>query len=137
MGRGRGKGKKFTLTNNDDTGSGEEERIPTQKRRGRPQKPLVDEIDEDIVKMEEEDHPKVNDDVSNKDTKETEDAKKRKRNKHSKDEGDLVKEESQSQSGDGTRSNTNGSTQVNGFRHIGSRRKSKPRRAAEAGVECI
>ncbi|MFS7907473.1 hypothetical protein Hanom_Chr01g00071751 [Helianthus anomalus] len=132
MGRGRGKGKKFTLTNNDDTGSGEEERIPAQKRRGRPQKPLVDEIDEDIEKLEDEENAKSNDVVSDKDGKVTENGKKRKRNKQSKEDGDLVKEES----ADGTQPNANGSTQVNGFRHIGSRRKSKPRRAAEAGVEC-
>ncbi|KAJ0810378.1 hypothetical protein HanPI659440_Chr01g0026371 [Helianthus annuus] len=132
MGRGRGKGKKFTLTNNDDTGSGEEERIPAQKRRGRPQKPLVDEIDEDIEKLEDEENAKSNDVVSDKDGKVTENGKKRKRNKQSKEEGDLVKEEST----DGTQPNANGSTPVNGFRHIGSRRKSKPRRAAEAGVEC-
>ncbi|KAF5747232.1 G2/mitotic-specific cyclin S13-7-like [Tripterygium wilfordii] len=40
-----GKGKKLTASNHDDTGSGEEEKIPVQKRRGRPQKPLKDEID--------------------------------------------------------------------------------------------
>ncbi|KAI3683476.1 hypothetical protein L1987_83980 [Smallanthus sonchifolius] len=132
MGRGRGKGKKFTLTNNDDTGNGEEERIPAQKRRGRPQKVSGDEIDDDIEKIEDEENTKVNDVVSNKDGKVIEDGKKRKRNKQVKEEGNLVKEES----GDGSQSNTNGSTQVNGFRHMGSRRKSKPRRAAEAGVEC-
>lgn len=132
MGRGKGKVKKFTLTNNDDTGSGEEERIPAQKRRGRPQKPLVDEIDDDIEKIEDEENTNVNDVDSNKDVKVLENGKKRKRNKQSKEEGDLVKEEN----GVETKLDTNGLTQVNGFRHTRSRRKSKPRRAAEAGVEC-
>ncbi|MFS7922961.1 hypothetical protein Hanom_Chr09g00784741 [Helianthus anomalus] len=77
MGRGRGKGKKFTLTNNDDTESGEEERIPAQKRRGRPQKPLVDEIDKDIEKLEDEENSKSNDVVSDKDGMVTENGKKR------------------------------------------------------------
>ncbi|KAK9058561.1 hypothetical protein SSX86_023403 [Deinandra increscens subsp. villosa] len=135
MGRGRGKGKKFTLTNNDDTGSGEEERIPAQKKRGRPQKPIVDEpteIDEVVEKIRDEENKKVNDVVSNKDVKVVEDGKKRKQTKQSEEDGKLVKDESVV----GPRSDTNGSTQVNGFRHVGSRRKSKPRRAAEAGVEC-
>ncbi|KAI3508740.1 hypothetical protein L1887_23753 [Cichorium endivia] len=35
------------LTNNDNPASGKDEKIPTKKRRGRPQKPLVDEADED------------------------------------------------------------------------------------------
>ncbi|XP_076914602.1 uncharacterized protein LOC143573674 [Bidens hawaiensis] len=129
---GRGKSKKFTLTSNDDTGSGEEERIPAQKKRGRPLKPSADETEEDIEKIEDETNTKSNDVASDKDVKVTENGKKRKRSKQSKDEGDVVKEESEV----GTRSNTSELPQVNGFRHVGSRRKSKPRRAAEAGVEC-
>ncbi|KAD3337206.1 hypothetical protein E3N88_32726 [Mikania micrantha] len=126
MGRGRGKGKKLTLTNSDDTASGEEERIPAQKRNGRPHKSLVDET-------EDEKNTNVNDDVvSNKDVKVIENDKKRKQHKQSTEEGDLVKEEGEV----GTRSNTDGLTPVNGFRHTRSRRKSKPHRAAEAGVEC-
>ncbi|CAH1452685.1 unnamed protein product [Lactuca virosa] len=116
---GRRKGKKFTLTNNDDPGSGEDEKIPVQKRRGRPQKPLVDEADEDLVKMEEEEDDEDEDETTNSDAS----GKKRKRNKQ-KEKGDLVKDGSPN----GTRSN--------GFRHNGSRRKNKPHRAAEAGVEC-
>lgn len=119
MGKSKGKGKKFTLTNNnDDPASGEEEKIPAQKRRGRPQKPLTDEIDEDVEKIEEgeeDDDENASSDVN---------GKKRRRSKEAKEKGTLVKEESPN----GTRSN--------GFRHIGSRRKNKPHRAAEAGVEC-
>ncbi|MFS8005675.1 hypothetical protein Hanom_Chr13g01240131 [Helianthus anomalus] len=121
MGRGRGKGKKFTLTNsNDDAASGEDEKIPSQKRRGRPQKPLMDEVEEDVEKIEEEEEDDDNDDESANSYVNG----KRKRNKEGKERGKLVKDES-----------PNG-TQSNGFRHTGSRRKNKPHRAAEAGVEC-
>ncbi|KAE8674968.1 G-type lectin S-receptor-like serine/threonine-protein kinase RLK1-like [Hibiscus syriacus] len=55
MGRGKGKGKKSTVSNHDDAGSGEEEKIPMQKRRGRPQKPLKDELTTKSRKSKEED----------------------------------------------------------------------------------
>ncbi|KAI5596251.1 hypothetical protein POPTR_T085200v4 [Populus trichocarpa] len=136
MGRGRGKGKKLTVSNHDDTGSGEEEKIPAQKRRGRPQKPLKDGIDEEEVeKIEDEDVEKGKTDITSKDSKSptaAENGKKRKRYSQAKEKPDSVKEEN----GVGTRSSTDDSTKSNGFRHNGSRRKSKPRRAAEAGVEC-
>ncbi|CAB4281775.1 unnamed protein product [Prunus armeniaca] len=61
-----------------------------------------------------------------------ENGKKRKRYSQVKEKSDSVKEEN----GIGTRSSTDDSTKSNGFRHNGSRRKNKPRRAAEAGVEC-
>lgn len=136
MGRGRGKGKKLTVTNHDDPGSGEEEKIPAQKKRGRPQKPLKDEIDEEIVeKIEDEDSENAKSGTPSKETKSppaTENGKKRKRNSQVKEKPDSIKEEN----GNGTRSSTDDSIKSNGFRHNGSRRKSKPRRAAEAGVEC-
>ncbi|XP_044504526.1 uncharacterized protein LOC123224856 [Mangifera indica] len=136
MGRGRGKGKKLTVSNHEDQGSGEEEKIPAQKRRGRPQKPLKDDIDEEEAeKIDEEDgeNGKVRT-VSNeiKSPTATENGKKRKRNSQVKEKSDSIKEEN----GIGTRSSTADSTKSNGFRHNGSRRKSKPRRAAEAVVEC-
>ncbi|OMO68964.1 hypothetical protein CCACVL1_19741 [Corchorus capsularis] len=136
MGRGRGKGKKLTVSNHEDTGSGEEEKIPAQKRRGRPQKPLKDEFDEEEVeKLEEEDGENGKAGIISKERKSpsaAENGKKRRRNSQVKEKSDLVKEEN----GVGTRSSTNDSTKSNGFRHNGSRRKSKPRRAAEVGVEC-
>ncbi|XP_040992500.1 uncharacterized protein LOC121239336 [Juglans microcarpa x Juglans regia] len=135
MGRGRGKGKKLTATNHDDPGSGEEEKIPTQKRRGRPQKPLKDEIDEEeIGKIEEEDSENAKSGTPRKELKSpvTENGKKRKRNSQVKEKPDSVEEENCN----GNRLSTDDSTKSNGFRHNGSRRKSKPRRAAEAGVEC-
>lgn len=135
MGRGRGKGKKLTATNHDDPGSGEEEKIPTQKRRGRPQKPLKDEIDdEEVEKIEEEDSENAKSCTPSKEMKSpvAEIGKKRKRNSQVKEMPDSVEEEKCN----GNRLSTVDSTKSNGFRHNGSRRKSKPRRAAEAGVEC-
>lgn len=138
MGRGRGKGKKLTMTtSHEDQGSGEEEKIPTQKRRGRPQKPLLkDEIaEEGMEKLELEGEDKAYDKAANAAT-EAENGKKRRRSSQSlakeapspvKDENAVVVVPP---------SNTDVSTKSNGFRHIGSRRKSKPRRAAEVGVEC-
>lgn len=137
MGRGRGKGRKLTVTNHDDAGSGEEEKIPAQKRRGRPQKSLKDEIDEEEAeKMEDDDSENLKgSDIVSKEMKippAAENGKRRRRNSQVKEKLDPVKDEN----GDGTRSSTDESTRSNGFRHNGSRRKSKPRRAAEAGVNC-
>lgn len=136
MGRGRGKGKRLTVTNHDDPGSGEEEKIPTQKRRGRPQKPLKDEIDEEETeKIEEDDSENAKAGIATKEVKSSpvaENGKKRKRYSQVKEKSDSVNEEN----GVATRSSTDDLTKSNGFRHNGSRRKSKPRRAAEAGVEC-
>ncbi|KAF8403885.1 hypothetical protein HHK36_011991 [Tetracentron sinense] len=136
MGRGRGKGKKLTVsTGHDDPGSGGEETLPAYKRRGRPQKPLKDDIDEEDDKIEEEDGEDAKTAIMSKDMKgpaAAENGKKRRKNSQVKENPDLVKEEH----GVGTRLSTNDSTKSNGFRQNGSRRKSKPRRAAEAGVEC-
>lgn len=136
MGRGRGKGKRSTSSSHEDLGSGEEEKIPAQKRRGRPQKLFKDEIDEEVVKkIDGQDGENGKDGIVSKETTSSvaaENGKKRKRTLLSKEKSDITKEEN----GVGARSNTEDSTKSNGFRHIGSRRKSKPRRAAEAGVEC-
>ncbi|GLT49778.1 hypothetical protein SLA2020_233160 [Shorea laevis] len=136
MGRGRGKGKKLTVNNHDDTGSGEEEKIPAQKRRGRPQKPLKDEIDEEEPeKIEEDDGGNGKTGINGKEIKSpptAENGKKRKRNSQVKEKADSVKEEN----GIGTRSSTDDSAKSNGFRQNGSRRKNTPRRAAEAVVDC-
>ncbi|QCD88443.1 hypothetical protein DEO72_LG3g2991 [Vigna unguiculata] len=137
MGRGRGKGKKLSVSNEEDSViSGEEERVPKQKRRGRPQKVLKDEFDEEeIEEMEADDSGEnvKNAVVSSKETKNlnsTKQGRKRKRNSEEKTEAGEEK--------NGVRigSNIDGLTKCNGFRNNGSRRKSKPRRAAEAGVLC-
>ncbi|KAK4341776.1 hypothetical protein RND71_037592 [Anisodus tanguticus] len=133
MGRGRGKGKKLTVIDPDDPGSDEEEKIPTQKRRGRPQKSLKDDIDEEAAEMiEEEDSENSKLGIQNLEIKGSamENGKKRRRNIRVKEKQDSVKEEN----GNGTRSSTDESAKSNnGFRH---RRKNKPHRAAEAGVKC-
>ncbi|KAK9289618.1 hypothetical protein L1049_007775 [Liquidambar formosana] len=137
MGRGRGKGKKQNvIATREDPGSGEEEKIPAYKRRGRPQKPLKDDIEEEEaekIEEEEEDGENAKGSVASKDVKNqaaTENGRKRKRSSQVKENS--VKEEN----GVGTKSNTNDSIKSVGFRQNGSRRKNKPRRAAEAGVEC-
>ncbi|CAN0902042.1 hypothetical protein LINGRAHAP2_LOCUS21751 [Linum grandiflorum] len=129
MRRGRGKGKKLTVRNHDDGGSGEEEeeeeKIPAQKRRGRPQKLLKDDIDYEQVEKIEDDGKGLAENVK----------KRRRSSQQAKEKPDLVKEEANKGVPKST-STDDGSTKINGFRQNGSRRKSKPRRAAEAGVEC-
>ncbi|KAJ8500282.1 hypothetical protein OPV22_010834 [Ensete ventricosum] len=139
MGRGKGKGKKSTLatSNEDHQGSGDEEAIPAYKRRGRPQRPLKDDVDEDVTgKIEDgEDDVKLTASPS-KDPKVSTvvNRKKRKRQGEAKDNPDLIPEENL---GAASKSKNDDVTGSNGFRHTGSRRrKSKPRRAAGAGVEC-
>ncbi|XP_042489594.1 uncharacterized protein LOC122069606 [Macadamia integrifolia] len=137
MGRGRGKGKKLTVvTSHEDPGSGGEESLPAYKRRGRPQKPLKDEIDEEEAeKIEEEDGLDTKPVTSNKEIKGpsvADNGKKRKRYSQAKENKDSVKEENST----ATKSSTANLVKSNGFRQNGNRRKSKPRRAAEAGVEC-
>ncbi|CAI8592225.1 unnamed protein product [Vicia faba] len=135
MGRGRGKGKKLYVTNQDDIISGEDEKVPIQKKRGRPQKPIKDDFDEELEKIEDINGENIKNGVSNKEVKSptaTELARKRKRNPQVKEKLDSVEEEN----GVGSRLSTEESTKTNGFRHNGSRRKSTPRRAAEAGVQC-
>ncbi|CAI0555699.1 unnamed protein product [Linum tenue] len=134
MGRGRGKGKRLTVSNHDDAGSGEEEKIPAQKRRGRPQKPLKDEFDEEEMEkmMEEED-------VVENETKSptaSENGKKRRRNSQLQQQAKEKQPDSVMKEENGVVAITNDPIKSNGFRQNGSRRKNKPRRAAEAGVEC-
>lgn len=136
MGRGRGKGKKHSVR--EDLGSGEEEKIPPVRRRGRPVKPVKDEIEEEdevekVVEVEDDgDNMKSN--ILSKDIKNqaAENGKKRKRSSQVKENGDSAKEEK----GLGTKTNANDLIKSVGFRQNGSRRKSKPRRAAEVGFEC-
>ncbi|XP_059288300.1 uncharacterized protein LOC132041622 [Lycium ferocissimum] len=126
MGRGRGKGKKQSVP--EDVGSGEEEKIPV-RRRGRPQKPLKDEIEdrEEVQKL-----VKDEDDGENISKDEAAENGKRKRSSQVKENVDSVKEENCI----GTKASPNDLIKSVGFRQNGSRRKNKPRRAAEVGVEC-
>lgn len=140
MRRGRGKGKKQSVR--EDLGSGEEEKIPV-RRRGRPLKPSKDEIGEEeeeevevVMKEkeeEEDDSENTKGSVFNNDFKNQAavNGKKRKRTSQVK-EVDSMKVEN----GVGTKTNSNDLIKSAGFRQNGSRRKNKPRRAAEVGVEC-
>ncbi|XP_073064720.1 uncharacterized protein [Primulina eburnea] len=135
MGRGRAKGKKLTMTNQDDTGSGEEEKLPAQKKRGRPQKSLKDEVDEEEAQKIEDVSSEDTSEAPNKDSKSkmAQNGKKRMKNGEMKEKADLVKEENGIATGITTEEEPNKS---GGFRQNGNRRKSKPHRAAEAVVEC-
>ncbi|GMH10289.1 hypothetical protein Nepgr_012130 [Nepenthes gracilis] len=131
MGRVRGKGKKLAAYH-EDPRNGKEETIPAQKRKGRPEKPLKDEIGEEFAeKLEEDDLENKSTGPSSKDMNNAvagESGKKRKRNSPVREKPSPVKDE--------TKFSNDISAKSIGFRHIGSRRKSKPRRAAEVGVDC-
>ncbi|KAL3625505.1 hypothetical protein CASFOL_030959 [Castilleja foliolosa] len=132
MGRGRGKGKNQFAIARDDYVSGEDEKLP-MRRRGRPTKSAKDEIASDdeveIIEGEECEDAKSSEMSKNSQNEGTiENDKKRKRA----ESADLRKEEN----GLGTKTNANVLIASVSFRQIGSRRKNKPRRAAEVGVEC-
>ncbi|KAL5199569.1 hypothetical protein ABZP36_020772 [Zizania latifolia] len=144
MGRGRGRGRKLTNSrSHEDKGSSGEEVVPARKRRGRPQKRIVDKADQaeaknlvdggddgdaDYQQGEGEDGAKLK--ASR--TEKSPAGKGNKRNRLPKEEegSNLDLEENSSS----TRSSNDESTRSNGFRQNGSRRKSTPRRAAEAGI---
>ncbi|KAI4378463.1 hypothetical protein MLD38_015940 [Melastoma candidum] len=148
MGRLRGRGKKQTVVAViEDAASGEEEKIPTQRRRGRPQKPAKDHVvlvdegygDEDTTNghaSEEEDVPKgVKTEVAGVASA----VRKRKRsgkdgnNANANGNGILAMDGEEEKQ---PKSETKDAARFVGFRTNGNRRKNKPRRAAEAGVEC-
>ncbi|XP_022742651.1 uncharacterized protein LOC111293877 [Durio zibethinus] len=135
MRRGRGKAKKQTVVfSREDPGSDEDEKIPAYRRRGRPQKQLKDNIEEDEVeKTEDGEDVKVSIPIKEmKNQAATENGRKRKRSMQAKENIDSVKKENVIT----TKSSTDDSTKFVGYRQNGSRRKNKPRRAAEAVVEC-
>ncbi|KAL6911376.1 hypothetical protein ACP4OV_000181 [Aristida adscensionis] len=133
MGRGRGRGRKpIIVRSHEDKGSSGEEIAPARKRRGRPQKRFANKIDqtdgENFVEKVDGGEEDVDDAKLTNNTA----AAGSKRGRQLKDSSNLVLEDTNSS----VRSSSDESTRTNGFRQIGSRRKSKPRRAAEAGVEC-
>ncbi|XP_047314841.1 uncharacterized protein LOC124918826 [Impatiens glandulifera] len=117
MGRGRGKGRKST--GREDVVNGDEDKVPVQRRRGRPQKLFKGEMDEEVEKIEVEENPGMLNE------------KKRKTSSEEKEVGGIVDDlEEDGNGADGP------PVRSVGFRQNGSRRKNKPRRAAEVGVEC-
>lgn len=136
MGRGRGKGKKQSAII-EDLVSDEEDKVPAHRKRGRPLKPVTDENEDvvDVTEKIEKGEENVNGNVSNNDLKTeviTVNKRKRKRSSQVKEKIEPMKEEN----GIRTKSSPTDSVKSTGFRQNGSRRKSKPRRAAEAGVDC-
>lgn len=135
MGRVRGKGKKQTVVAaREEPGSGEEEKVPTYRKRGRPQKTVKDYTEDDVTEKLEENGEGAKDSIASKDTKSeaaAENGRKRGRSLV-KESIDSVKEEN----GNGTKSSANETAKPVGFRQNGNRRKNTPRRAAEVGVEC-
>ncbi|CAL5193529.1 unnamed protein product [Lathyrus oleraceus] len=136
MGRGRGKGKKQSAII-EDLVSDEEDKVPAHRKRGRPLKPVTDENEDvvDVTEKIEKGEENVNGNVSNNDLKTeviTVNKRKRKRSSQVKEKIEPMKEEN----GIRAKSSPTDSVKSTGFRQNGSRRKSKPRRAAEAGVDC-
>lgn len=136
MGRRRGKSKKQTVvTPQHDVGNVKEEKIRASKSRGRPQKPFKDEVvDEEIEKIANgDDNGKSS--LENKSSKcqiIAENGAKRKRYSQVNENSDVVKDDNGAES----KCIADNCVRSVGFRQNGSRRKSKPRRAAEVGVEC-
>ncbi|CAN6459585.1 unnamed protein product [Victoria cruziana] len=110
------------MSNHDDLGSGGEDSIPAHRRRGRPQRPLKNYIEEDIVEKVEEEEPEPL--AKSK-------ARKRKKYLQIKENGDSHQEQN-----DVPRSSNEESVKPNGFWQNGSQRKSTPHRAAESVDEC-
>ncbi|KAL6592672.1 hypothetical protein ACP70R_049347 [Stipagrostis hirtigluma subsp. patula] len=137
MGRGRGRGRKLTngRTHEDKGSSGEEVVVPARKRRGRPQKRVAaaDKISQTEVKnLEEADDGDEDYQVgAEKNISAGTGTNKRNRVPKEEEEGFNLDMEENSSS---TRSSNDESARSNGFRQTGSRRKSTPRRAAEAGL---
>lgn len=121
------------VTSSEDPGSGNEEMLPAYKRRGRPHEPLKDDIEEDVTEKTEEGDDVVKLDAPNKKLEGLTVAYgKKRRYSKAKQKSDMVMEEN----GSGLKSKNGDSTRSSCFRYNGSQRKSKPRRAAKAGVEC-
>lgn len=134
MVRGRVKGKKQNIISaREDPGSTEGHKIPPNRRRGRPQKPLKDDIgDGNALKIEDEDEKSH---IFRKDVKNhsgIENGTKRKRSAHVNENMNKGQEENKIE----IKSSLDDPTKSVGFRQSGSRRKNKPHRAAEAGVQC-
>ncbi|KAJ8900116.1 hypothetical protein K2173_024232 [Erythroxylum novogranatense] len=142
MGRGRGKGKKQTLiASHENNGHDEEENFPTYKIRGKSIKPMKEEIGEEELEKIEEHIDNGIDSISGKDVKTLESAgngRKRKMSDHVKENTISIENtiSMKEEDGNGTRLTTDGAMKMVGFRQNGSRRKNKPRRAAEVGIEC-
>ncbi|XP_074371678.1 uncharacterized protein LOC141712588 [Apium graveolens] len=137
MVKSRGKGKKQNIAGtSEDMGSVVEEKAPV-RRRGRPLKISKNDnqVNSEPEKVEEEEESEktngVLSDQSIKPQMTVENGRKR-RPSRIKESQEMIED----QSGLETKIDSTDSMKPVGFRQIGSRRKNKPRRAAEVGVEC-
>lgn len=138
MGRGRGKTKKqiVVVTNHNDAANMKEEKVLVSKRRGRPQRSLSkDEVEDEAIEKIANGEESAKSSIKSKSSKDqsvVENGTKRKISTQVKENSDSVKVEN------GLKANFSAEISVKsvGFRHIGSRRKGKPCRAAEVGVKC-
>ncbi|WOH03247.1 hypothetical protein DCAR_0522643 [Daucus carota subsp. sativus] len=138
MGRSRVRGKKQTSTAaRQDHASGEEEKIPV-KRRGRPLKLVRNDSPQkeahDFDQLGDEDYTDgiLSDKHVNAPPSVINTGIKRTRTSDIDDNHGMAKQEI----GADIKNNNNDPVKLVGFRQIGSRRKNKPRRAAEVGLEC-
>jgi len=140
MGRGRGRGRKIipSSRNHEDKGSSGEEVVPARKRRGRPQKQHpAEKVDLPQVKNLAEgvdgnaDYPQGEDNAKLKENYPEGNGNKRNRVPKEEEGSNPDMEENSSST---RSSNDESTTRSSGFRQNGSRRKSTPRRAAEAGL---
>jgi hypothetical protein len=133
MGRGRGRGKKqTTVRSHEDKGSSGEEVVPAKKRRGRPQTCFASKIDQADVENFVEQVDADQEEAGDAKLKNSAAAGGPKRGRLLKGRSNIAIEDTNST----VRLSSDESTRTNGFTQIGSRRKNKPRRASEAGLEC-
>ncbi|KAM0046575.1 hypothetical protein Hdeb2414_s0009g00318071 [Helianthus debilis subsp. tardiflorus] len=111
MGKGKAKAKKGAIITTNDDGSGEE-KLPV-RRRGRPTKAQKEEAEKIIEKTETKLEAQLDHE-----------------NKRKRPSSETMEDEN----GVHPKTSELGLTKAVGFRHNGSRRKNKPRRAAEVGV---
>ncbi|XP_047338908.1 uncharacterized protein LOC124942440 [Impatiens glandulifera] len=132
MVRGKGKVGKKQM----DIGSEDEKKVvPVQRRRGRPLKSLKGEVQEkEVENVGDSENAKSSISIStSNELKNSTTVNGRKRKRSS-----IVKETPPADSNGGEKNGADNddSSRTVGFRQNGSRRKNKPRRAAEVGVEC-
>lgn len=132
MGRGRGKGKKLTVVASHEhtTGSGDEDHLPEYKRNEEPELPMKAGINQEESAKDEVDGTNIKPILITREEIAQESGKKRKRHLQVQENSAAVLEENGAIAG----SKAEETKKTIGYRQTGSRRKSKPHRAAEAVV---
>ncbi|CAA2968503.1 Hypothetical predicted protein [Olea europaea subsp. europaea] len=130
--------EKLSATDQDDPGSGDEDKVLVQKKREGCKNDLKNKIHEEGLNIGDEDsenHRIGAFDVEVKSLTATQNGKRSKSNAEAKEKTDPMKEEEEN--GNGIRLSIDESNKSKGFRPNGNRQKNIPHRAAEACVECI